>query len=59
MSNVQTPVMLNAKQIQMILGCLYEAKVAGLVPEEDLQLWSETDSIIAEAENVLYLEANQ
>lgn len=45
---------LNAQQIAMLLGALFEANNAGLIPSEDIQLFAETQEIIETAENNIY-----
>jgi len=45
---------LNAQQISMLLGVLFEANNAGLIPSEDIQLFAETQEIIESAENSIY-----
>ena len=47
-------VQLNAQQIAMLLGALYEANNAGLICPEDIQLFAETQEIIETAENSVY-----
>lgn len=46
---------LTAQHIEMLLGCLYEAKNNGLVDSSEFDLFFETESIIENAENDLYL----
>ena len=45
---------LNAQQIAMLLGALFEANNAGLICSEDIQLFAETQEIIETAENSAY-----
>jgi len=47
-------VQLNAQQIAMLLGALYEANNAGLICPEDIQLFAETQELIESAENSVY-----
>ena len=45
---------LNAQQIAMLLGALFEANNAGLIAPEDYRLFAETQEIIESAENLIY-----
>lgn len=45
---------LNAQQIAMLLGCLFEANNANLISPEDYQLFAETQELIESAENSIY-----
>ena len=45
---------LNAQQIAMLLGALFEANNAGLISPEDYRLFAETQEIIESAENLIY-----
>jgi hypothetical protein len=45
---------LNAQQISMLLGVLFEANNAGLICPEDIQLFAETQELIESAENSIY-----
>ena len=47
-------VQLNAQQIAMLLGALYEANNAGLICPEDYSLFAETQELIESAENSIY-----
>ena len=47
-------VQLNAQQIAMLLGALYEANNAGLICPEDYSLFAETQELIESAENSVY-----
>lgn len=42
---------LNAQQIAMLLGALFEANNAGLICPEDANLFAETQELIESAEN--------
>lgn len=53
MQEPKVSVTLNAKQISMLLGCLYETKP--IIDASELELWSETNAIVEDAENELYL----
>jgi len=45
---------LNNAQIQMLLGALFEANNAGLIPPEDYKLFAQTQEIIEHAENSIW-----
>lgn len=45
---------LNAQQIAMLLGALFEANNAGLICPEDTKLFAETQELIESAENSIY-----
>lgn len=45
---------LNAQQIAMLLGALFEANNAGLIQPEDAKLFAETQELIESAENSIY-----
>ena len=47
-------VQLNAQQIAMLLGALFEANKANLIAPEDIQLFAETQELIETAENLIY-----
>jgi len=47
-------VQLNAQHIAMLLGVLFEANNANLIPPEDIQLFAETQELIETAENLIY-----
>jgi hypothetical protein len=47
-------VQLNAQQIAMLLGALFEANNAGLICPEDSKLFAETQELIESAENSIY-----
>ena len=47
-------VQLNAQHIAMLLGALFEANNANLIPPEDIQLFAETQELIETAENLIY-----
>ena len=51
---ITVSVQLNAQQISMLLGVLFEANNAGLICSEDIQLFAETQEIIETAENTIY-----
>lgn len=53
MQEPKVSITLNAKQISMLLGCLYETKP--IIDASELELWSETNAIVEDAENELYL----
>lgn len=42
---------LSYPQIQMLLGCLFEANYRGLIIPEDFKLFAETQELIESAEN--------
>ena len=46
---ITVKVELNAQQISMLLGVLFEANNAGLICSEDIQLFAETQEIIETA----------
>jgi hypothetical protein len=45
---------LNAQQIAMLLGALFEANNAGLICPEDYKLFAQTQELIERAENAVY-----
>ena len=45
---------LNAQQIAMLLGALFEANNAGLICPEDYKLFAQTQELIERAENSIY-----
>ena len=45
---------LNAQQIAMLLGALFEANNAGLIQPEDYKLFAQTQEIIEHAENSIW-----
>ena len=45
---------LNAQQIQMLLGALFEANKANLIAPEDIKLFAQTQEIIEHAENSIW-----
>jgi hypothetical protein len=45
---------LNAQQIAMLLGALFEANNAGLIQPEDYKLFAQTQELIESAENSIY-----
>jgi hypothetical protein len=45
---------LNNAQIQMLLGCLFEANYRGLIQPEDTKLFAQTQELIESAENSIY-----
>ena len=45
---------LNAQQIQMLLGALFEADKAKLIAPEDYKLFVQTQEIIEHAENSIW-----
>jgi hypothetical protein len=47
-------VQLNAQQIAMLLGALFEANNANLIAPEDIKLFAETQELIETAENLIY-----
>jgi len=51
---ITVSVQLNAQQISMLLGVLFEANNAGLICSEDIQLFAETQELIESAENSVY-----
>jgi hypothetical protein len=51
---ITVSVQLNAQQISMLLGVLFEANNAGLICSEDIQLFAETQEIIETAENNIF-----
>ena len=51
---ITVKVELNAQQISMLLGVLFEANNAGLICSEDIQLFAETQEIIETAENNIF-----
>lgn len=53
MQEPKVSITLNAKQISMLLGCLYETKP--IIDASELELWSETNALVEDAENEIYL----
>ena len=51
---ITVSVQLNAQQISMLLGVLFEANNAGLICSEDIQLFAETQELIETAENNIF-----
>ena len=48
---------LNAQQISMLLGCLFEAKSNGLIDPSEFDLFRETEAIIENAEDDIFIES--
>jgi hypothetical protein len=48
---------LTAQQISMLLGCLYEAKNIGSIDPSEFDLFRETESIIEQAEDDLFIQS--
>ena len=46
---------LSYSQLQMLLGCLFEANYRGLIIPEDSKLFAETQTIIETAENDYFI----